>query len=306
MNYKKIYNNLIEKAQNRILDSDTYFETHHIVPKCLGGTDDKDNLVKLTAEEHYLAHQLLIKIHPSHNGLSYAAIRMTIGKNSNRYNNKLYGWIRRKAAIDSSIRSKEYLKNNPHPKGMLGKTHSEETKEQQSISIRQAMIDNGLTKPVHQFTLDGVYIKKFESLQDAAKSVNGNTSNIKYTADGKYRYAYGYRWSYDETINHIMEEKKLVGNRGKMWITNGIKSITVDKDSEIPDGWWKGNTKSEKSNKSISMFKDGMKIAEYKSIKECTESSLELYGTYLYSTNIVKVLKGVYKQYKGYTFEYNK
>jgi len=29
----------------------------------MGGSDDKSNLVDLTPEEHFLAHQLLLKIH---------------------------------------------------------------------------------------------------------------------------------------------------------------------------------------------------------------------------------------------------
>lgn len=240
MDYKKIYDNLIRKAQERVLDDKTYVESHHIVPRCLGGGNEKKNLVNLTAEEHYLAHQLLVKIYPEHTGLSYAALRMTIGSSNERYNNKLYGWIRRKVAKSTSINFKKYLLNNPHPKGMLGKHHSEETKQQQSISIRQAFIDKGLTQKINQFSMNGEFIQKFESLQDAAKSVNGNTSNIKYTAEGKFRYAYGFRWSYENTISESITDKKLVGNRDKMWITNGEVSKTVDKDSIIPDGWKKG------------------------------------------------------------------
>jgi hypothetical protein len=56
MNYKKIYDQLVERATSRILED--YTETHHIVPRCMGGTDSLDNLVELTPEEHYLAHQL--------------------------------------------------------------------------------------------------------------------------------------------------------------------------------------------------------------------------------------------------------
>lgn len=38
-----------------------YCEVHHIVPKSLGGTDDKDNLIKLTARQHYVAHWILAR-----------------------------------------------------------------------------------------------------------------------------------------------------------------------------------------------------------------------------------------------------
>ena len=95
MDYSKHYIMLIERAQNREIDG--YTESHHILPKCLGGKDNKENLVNLTGEEHYLAHQLLTKIYPTHIGLVLAAAMMTCeGKNHKRSKNKLYGWLRRK------------------------------------------------------------------------------------------------------------------------------------------------------------------------------------------------------------------
>ena len=97
MNYKQIYNRLIERAKNRQIDG--YLERHHIIPRCLGGSDDLSNLVRLTPEEHYIAHLLLIKIHPSNHRLISAAIMMI----PNRPSNKLYGWLRRKFSITQSI-----------------------------------------------------------------------------------------------------------------------------------------------------------------------------------------------------------
>lgn len=60
--YGKIYYNLISKAQleNRS-KKDGYFESHHILPKSLGGTNQKINLVLLTPREHYIAHLLLVR-----------------------------------------------------------------------------------------------------------------------------------------------------------------------------------------------------------------------------------------------------
>jgi hypothetical protein len=54
MNYFKIYKSLIERAINRNLEE--YTESHHIIPRCMNGTDDIENLVNLTPEEHYIAH----------------------------------------------------------------------------------------------------------------------------------------------------------------------------------------------------------------------------------------------------------
>ena len=90
MDYKKIYQQLIDRARIRAITG--YKETHHIIPRCLGGTDDPLNLVDLTPEEHYVAHQLLVKIHTNNGRLLYAAVMMC----SNRVNNKLYGWLRRR------------------------------------------------------------------------------------------------------------------------------------------------------------------------------------------------------------------
>jgi len=92
MNYSRHYELLISRAKNRILE--TYTESHHIIPRCMGGRNDKSNLVDLTPEEHYLAHQLLVKMHPTNVSLAKAASMMTTGRPSN----KLYGWLRRRLA----------------------------------------------------------------------------------------------------------------------------------------------------------------------------------------------------------------
>jgi hypothetical protein len=97
MNYKKIYDSLINRGKNRIMFE--YGEKHHIIPRCLGGSNDKSNLVKLTAEEHYVAHQLLVKIYPNNPSLVKAASMMI----PNRPNNKMYGWIRKRVSEAKSI-----------------------------------------------------------------------------------------------------------------------------------------------------------------------------------------------------------
>jgi len=92
MNYQRHYDALIERARYREVVG--YVERHHVVPRCMGGSDDKSNLVPLTPEEHFVAHQLLIRIHPESKGLAIAVWRMTFGKHHE--NSKRYGWLRRK------------------------------------------------------------------------------------------------------------------------------------------------------------------------------------------------------------------
>jgi hypothetical protein len=40
---------------------DDYAEVHHIVPRSLGGSDDADNLIRLTARQHFIAHWMLAR-----------------------------------------------------------------------------------------------------------------------------------------------------------------------------------------------------------------------------------------------------
>ena len=81
MRYNLHYETLIDRARNRTPKPDEYYETHHIIPRCVGGTDESNNLVQLTPEEHYTAHLLLIRIYPDSNGLVFAASMMTVDMN---------------------------------------------------------------------------------------------------------------------------------------------------------------------------------------------------------------------------------
>jgi hypothetical protein len=71
-----------------------YMERHHVIPRCMGGSDEETNLVLLTPEEHLIAHLLLVKINPEHRGVAYAACMMSSAVS----NNKAYGWVRRRAS----------------------------------------------------------------------------------------------------------------------------------------------------------------------------------------------------------------
>jgi len=94
MNYKKIYSNLISKAKER-RKPDCYCENHHIIPKSHGGSDRKENLVYLTAREHFLAHWLLLKIHMD-KSMTFAFFSMTkpVGNGRVRYTSRSFKYAR--------------------------------------------------------------------------------------------------------------------------------------------------------------------------------------------------------------------
>lgn len=95
MDYKLHYDKLVERAKNRNLNG--YIEKHHIIPRSLGGTDANDNIVELTAREHFIAHLLLIKIHPNKMKLVFALNMMCVeGLTQHRSHNRMYGWLKEK------------------------------------------------------------------------------------------------------------------------------------------------------------------------------------------------------------------
>lgn len=70
MDYRRIYSEFItdRKAKPK---PQGYTERHHIVPRSLGGGDEPDNLIDLTAEDHFFAHLLLAK---AYGGRQWAAL----------------------------------------------------------------------------------------------------------------------------------------------------------------------------------------------------------------------------------------
>ncbi|MCK5609609.1 HNH endonuclease, partial [Candidatus Pacearchaeota archaeon] len=64
---RKQYNTLIEEYQTKILTKenspDMVLERHHILPTSLGGSNETNNIVVLTAQAHFEAHRLLAEIY---------------------------------------------------------------------------------------------------------------------------------------------------------------------------------------------------------------------------------------------------
>jgi len=87
MNYQKIHDKIIENArlQNRQKLSRNnknyvYYENHHIVPRCLNGSDDITNLVLLIPKEHYIIHKLLTYIYKGNLKIAQAFFLMVFNK----------------------------------------------------------------------------------------------------------------------------------------------------------------------------------------------------------------------------------
>lgn len=146
MNYKKIYNEIIEKSKLKGLNKrllSYYTEFHHIVPKCLGGTNDKYNLVLLTGREHYLCHWLLWKMNKDNNSLFLAYHKMVYQKNKFQNRNfkltsKQYGNLKITYSNMLSKRMKNVPKTedwkNKHSLALRGHKTDDATKNKMRIA----------------------------------------------------------------------------------------------------------------------------------------------------------------------------
>lgn len=169
MNYSKHYENLIKKAKGRILEG--YGENHHIIPRCFGGSDDKDNIAKLTAREHFIAHLLLYRMQTEKRKIHQMLTAVVMMKGKYSLNSKLYETARKKFSKlhsesisgennpmkkrgwsdkerDNMSKSKKKLYENKENHPMFGKKHSEKSIQQnrESNSLNIEIFDNNNNK----------------------------------------------------------------------------------------------------------------------------------------------------------------
>ena len=169
MNYASHYCALISKRlKNPLTKSDCYVERHHIIPKSEGGKDEPDNLVNLTAREHYIAHLLLARIYDDYK-MWCAAQMMFNGHNHEhkfKFNSHLYEAVRKvyakhlssmmkgrkiseesKRKISEALRGKKLSEETRRKMGLSqkGRKHSDETKRKISEAHKMSELHKGKT-----------------------------------------------------------------------------------------------------------------------------------------------------------------
>lgn len=99
MDYQRIYGEFIADRIARPPAHSEYVEVHHILPRCMGGTDDPGNLIRLRPEDHFFAHVLLAKGHEMFALWSAVIVMHGRGKRPTIFRRKsrlTYGWARRR------------------------------------------------------------------------------------------------------------------------------------------------------------------------------------------------------------------
>lgn len=142
MDYAKIYNQLIENAKNRDV-SEGYVERHHIVPRSLGGSNKKENLINLTGREHFVAHLLLHKMHLDHIGMAIAILRMRFDGRRVQ-NSKKYEWIRKSTSKILSEYQRKHAKEIQNRPEVKEKHRVNSRKMWENPEFRKHMIECNL------------------------------------------------------------------------------------------------------------------------------------------------------------------
>ena len=140
MNYQRVYSQIIDRAriQNRTKGAGTYYESHHLVPKCVGGSNSKDNRVLLTAREHFICHWLLHNIYPESSKLAHAFWMMCNVEDSNqqRYkpSNRTYAYAKE---VYSKIVSAKFAGKPTWNTGLKTGPHADETKRKIAEGLKK-------------------------------------------------------------------------------------------------------------------------------------------------------------------------
>jgi hypothetical protein len=150
--YKTWYHNITENAKNRPING--YVERHHIIPRSLGGSDNKENLVDLTAREHFICHWLLTKMYTgeSKSKMVYALNGMKrSNKFAQRYETKITSRVYENLKKEFSIIHSATMKGRlAHNKGVSA---SEEQKEKNRLAAKgRVMSPESIAKGVAKRT----------------------------------------------------------------------------------------------------------------------------------------------------------
>lgn len=140
--YTTWYYNIIAKAKIRVKTNE-YLEVHHIIPKSLGGRNEFDNLVELTAKEHFICHRLLVKMTTgtAKKSMAFAIWQMSslnnkVSKNRYKPSSRIYAILKKQLSdsckgvrLSEEHKAKMRKPKSEEHKAKLRKPKSEEHKK---------------------------------------------------------------------------------------------------------------------------------------------------------------------------------
>ncbi len=185
MNFLKVYNAIINRASQGTRTG--YLELHHKIPRCVFGeglfgekvskeVDSDENLVYLTAREHFVAHWLLHRAFPKNKKLGLAFWAM--------------------AGMISPDQNRDYVPSS------------------RAIAEARLAASNAKKIPILQYDLEGDFITEFKSLNDASNYLGVLPNAIGQNLSGIAKSSGGFQWRIKTKVFLKKIEPYFIENNG--------------------------------------------------------------------------------------------
>lgn len=202
--YTNIYNEIINRAklQRRVKSLETYYESHHILPKSLGGNNDIENKVLLTFKEHYICHRLLPKMVETKQHrvkMNYALYMM------NKSSGHQYRQLSHHQRMICLEANRNACKNRNH-KPNLGNKHSKETK--------QLLKESSTGRKHSEETIQKIKENNIRTNESRGKKTSAALTGKKKSEDHKRKIS--------DAIKRKYQERKMVAEVGIEPTTPGM------------------------------------------------------------------------------------
>lgn len=249
--YTKWYISIVSTAESRDNSPDMYLESHHIIPKCMGGSNHRANLVKLTAKEHFICHLLLVRMVENRQTkakLSYAAWQMT---RRHTVCSRMYQQLRDELSENTKNlpKSEQHKANLRKPKSNTenmrggqgakpGFKHSAESKVKMSEKKKGKYV--GENNPFFQKKHTEETLQKYRDLY----------TGVPLTAEHRQKISDGLKgrptWNKGIPQDVSAKEKASASLRGRITVNDGANNKRIRPEllpTFIANGWIRGKLK---------------------------------------------------------------
>lgn len=236
--YTRIYFSIIENARLRVLPKDQYKETHHIIPRSMGGDDSSDNLVDLTAREHFICHKLLVRMTQgeSKGKMAFALVLMSGKRGSKIYSSTKKLLAERmselhtgKIPITNGVIDKTIFKGESLPEGFYQGFSPATIKKHGDGNKGKKWITNGIVSYQIKDNIlpEGFYWGQAEYHKKKNSKALSGEGNPMFGKLGKHHPAFGNKHT-EEMLKHLSLSKQ--GSKNPMYgkLPHNAKSIEVN------------------------------------------------------------------------------
>lgn len=265
MSYKEFIDNILN-TRGRFACGDEYKERHHIIPRCMGGTNDKNNLIDLYAREHFEAHRLLALENKNEKGLQYAWFAMahlktthqdryelspeeyeeakvSVSKIQSEYQKKRMSSTELRERISDTLKGRYIGDKNPN----YGRHHSEEAKEKISKSNKGRFAGNkNYFYGVHMCGKHNPFYGKHHS-EEAKRKMSEKRKGHCYMSDElKKRFSEMYKGEGNPNYGKHHSEKsrkKISNSTKKLWQDKEFRTKVIEHHKKMYKGEGNPNSK---------------------------------------------------------------